>query len=217
MALPPPGGFDQPPADSDEMVEIGLPSGASFPVHSEEVEYLRDRAERYLNDNRFSNVSDFQDLDRMLILELMCFRWGTWLSREKDYWGVPQDAKQLNDYINATSKELRLLKKQMGIDKLTRDREKGEDSVPVYINNLLARAKQFGVMREKQLAKALELFNQLKTLVTLHLNADEVERQEMHIQIDDILDWLVNIAFPEYDAIDAYFRENDQKFFIRKL
>lgn len=204
-------------ADEDGMVGVRLPSGAVFPVHQEEVEYLVDRARRYLEENHFSNISDFQDVDRMLFTEVMCFRWGVWISRQKDYWGDAVDVDQLQASLKAHSMELRQLKKGLGIDKVQRDKAKGEDSVPAYINNLLSRAKEFGVHREMQTAKALELFNQLKALVTLHLNADEVERAELHMQVEDILDWLVNIAFPEYDALDLHFRTNQQRYWVRSL
>ncbi len=204
-------------ADADGMVGVLLPSGAMFPVHQEEVAYIQDRAKRYLDENHFSNVSDFQDVDRMLIMEMICFRWGTWISRQKDYWGDAVDEDKLQQSLKAHSVELRQLKKQLGIDKVARDRAKGEDSVPAYINNLLRRAKEFGVHRESQLAKALELFQELKALVTLHLNSDEVERAEMHTQLEDILDWLVNIAIPEFDRIDAHFRQNQQRMWVRSI
>lgn len=199
------------------MVPVRLPSGATFPVHTEEVDYIVDRAKRYLAENHFTNVSDFQDVDRMLIMEMICFRWGTWISRQKDYWDDPVDVDQLQASLKAHSVELRQVKKGLGIDKVARDKSKGEDSVPAYINNLLGRAKEFGVHREKQLGTALELFNQLKALVTLHLNADEPERAELHVQVEDILDWLVNIAFPEFDRLDEYFRQNSQRFWVKSI
>lgn len=203
--------------DVDGMVAVRLPSGATFPVHTEEVDYIIERAARYLAENHFSNVSDLQDVDRMLIMELICFRWGTWISRQKDYWGDAVDVDQLQQSLKAHSVELRQLKKQLGIDKLARDKSKGEDSVPAYLNNLLARAKEFGVHRESQFAKAMELFNQLKALITLHLNADEIERAELHVQLDDILDWIVNIAIPEYDRLDEHFRQNSQRMWVRNI
>jgi len=199
------------------MVEIELPSGATFPVHQEEVTYIQDRAARYLSENHFTNVSDIQDVDRMLIMEMICFRWGTWISRQKDYWGDPVDEDKLQNSLKTHSTELRQVKKQLGIDKLARDRAKGEDSVPAYINNLLRRAKEFGVHRENQAAKVLELFNELRALITLNANADEVERQEMHIQEHDIIDWLTTIAIPEFEAIDKHFRTHQQQTWVRSI
>lgn len=194
-----------------------MPSGAPFPVFHEEVDYIQDRASRYLSENHFTNVSDIQDVDRMLIMELICFRWGTWISRQKDYWGDAVDMDQLQQSLKSHSTELRQLKKQLGIDKLARDRAKGEDSVPAYLNNLLRRAKEFGVNRQTQLGKALELFQDLQALVTLHNNCDEIERAENHVQVEDIITWLQEVAFPEFNAIDEYFRTHAQQTWIRTI
>jgi hypothetical protein len=199
------------------MVQVRFPSGMSFPVHEQEVDYITERARLYLAQNHFPNISDLQDVDRMLVLEMMVFRWGSWLSRQKDWWNDAIDDDKLQKALNAYSTELRQLKKQLGLDKATRDRERGEDSLASYIQSLQTRAREFGVMRESQLAKGLELFHQLKALVTLHLNCDEQERREMHLTQDDVFEWITEIAFPEFDEIDAYFRENVQKMWVRRM
>lgn len=204
-------------APAEDMVEVTLPSGATFPVYETEKAYFEERAKRYLEDNHFANVSDLQDLDRVLVMELLTFRWGTWISNQKDYWDEPVDLDQLQRSLKEHSVELRLLKKQLGIDKAARDRAKGEDSVPVYLTNLVARAKEFGVMREDQLGKALELFNELKALVTLYRNCDEQERREMHVDLPDMIEWIETVAIPEFDAIDAHFRKNVQQAWIRSM
>lgn len=203
------------------MVEDGLPvqlpSGAQFYVLTQdEVDYVQDRVKRYTSDNHFTNVSDLQDVDRLVTMELLSHRWTLWVSRRKDYFDDDIDEKAFRASINDYSSEVRQLKKALGIDKLTRDKQKGDDSVTEYLAQLRIRAKEFGVMRNTQLNKALELFNQLKMLLTLHDNSDEVERREMHCTEDDIFEWMRQVAFPEYDVIDAHFRENSQKYWIRK-
>ena len=185
------------------MVQARLPSGATFPVHREELDYFTERVGLYLNQNHFPNISDLQDVDRLLVQELMVYRWGTWLSRQRNWWGEAIDDDKLQKSLNAYSTELRQLKKQLGLDKATRDKEKGEDSVAAYLKNLVLRAREFGVMREDQLGKALELFQQMRALVTLHHNCDDIERREMHLTTEDIIEWLDTVAFPEFEAIDA--------------
>jgi hypothetical protein len=201
--------------DPDGMVLVILPSGATFPVHTEEVDWFVERATQYLAQNHFPNISDLQDVDRMLILELMVYRWGNWLSRQKDYWGDAVDTNDTQKSLKEYSTELRQLKKLLGIDKSARDKQRGEDSVAAYIQNLQVRAREFGVMRERQLDKAMELFNQLKALMTLNANCDEIERREMHVTDLDLLEWIRDVAIPEYDAVDAYFREHQQRLWIR--
>jgi hypothetical protein len=197
------------------MVLVALPSGATFPVHSEEVNYFVERADLYLKQNHFPNISDLQDVDRMLILELMVYRWGTWLSRQRDWWDEPIDPNETQKALKEYSTELRQLKKLLGIDKGARDKQRGEDSVSAYISNLLIRAKEFGVMRERQLDAALELFMDLRKLVTLHDNCDEQERRENHVTQDDVFDWIRTIAIPEFLAVDEYFRSHQQKTWVR--
>ncbi len=196
---------------------VELPSGANFHVFEEEVDYFVARSRQYLEQNHFTNVSDLQDIDRMLVMEVLVWRWGRWLSTGRDYWGEPVDASPLQRILHEYSRELRALKSALGIDKVTRDKQRGEDSVSAYLENLRQRAKEFGVMRESQLDKALELFNEIKSTVTLYFNTDERERVENGVKPDQVLTWLRDHVIPEYDAIDNHFRENAQKYWIRKM
>lgn len=195
---------------------VTLPSGALFSVLTQdEIDYVTDRVSRYLADNHFVNVSDLQDVDRMVTMELLVHRWTLWLSRGKDYFDDDIDEKSFRASVGDYSTEVRQLKKSLGIDKLTRDKTKGDDSVQEYLAQLRIRAREFGVMREGQLNKALELFQQLKMLVTLHDNSDTEERREMHCTMEDVLDWMRTVAFPEFDEIDAHFRSNQQRYWVR--
>lgn len=199
------------------MVDVPLPSGALFPVHSQEVSYLTDLAGRYMADNHFSNIADLQDVDRMLLMELMCFRWGVWISRGTDYSGNLVDVDAIEKSLKNHSAEVRQIKASLDITKRARDRAKGEDSVAAYIATLLARGKEFGVHREEQSAKAIELFMELRAMVTLYLNCDDEERQEMHVEAEDVLEWLVATAFPEFEALDLYFRTHQQRYWVRGI
>lgn len=199
----------------EDLKPVKTPSGGTFWVFDREVNYYNDRAKRYLNDNHFQNVSDLQDVDRMLNSELMVWRWQTWVSQEKDYWGDPVDVDALQKRVKESSTELRQLKASLGIDKVTRDKQRGEDSVSKYIENLKIRAKEFGINRERQLDKALELFQQLSALFTLHDNSTDDEQRELHVTIEDIKEWIRTTAIPEFNVVDAYFREHQQKTWIR--
>lgn len=196
----------------EEGYAVGAPSGAAFIVMTpEEVAYFEERSQRYLTDNHFVNITDLQDVDRMLFMELLSWRWSLWLSQERDYWGNQLDLEALKKSLSEYSKELRLLKKALGIDKAARDKERGE-SISDYLESLRLRAKEFGVMREKQLTKAITLFQELKSLITFHDNCIEVERIENNVEVSDIMEWIRKIAIPEFDEIDEYFRKHQQKF-----
>lgn len=217
--LTPLGGIGSTPSppSADGLVPVRLPSGAAFPVHPQEVDYLTALGERYMEEHHFSNVSDLQDLDRLLLMELMCFRWGTWLSRGVDYDHNTVDVDELQKAIRTHSGEVRQIKKAMEIDTVSRSKAKGEDSVAGFINNLLARAKEFGVMREAQLAQALNLIQDIKAWVTLYENCDPEERRELHVELEDLVGWLKTVVFPEFDTVDDYFRAHHQRMWVRSL
>lgn len=200
----------------DDLSPVMLPSGGLFQVYDREVGYFNERVKKYLSDNHFTNIADLATLDQVLMGELLVWRWMNWVTQQKDYWGDPVDESGLAKTIKDTSTELRQLKSSLGIDKITRDRQRGEESVAAYITNLRIRAKEFGVMREQQLGKALEIFNDLKAKLTLHDNCTEDERQELGVTTPELLDWLRNKAIPEFDAVDEHFRQNKQKAWIRE-
>ena len=203
--------------DEEGFVSVQLPSEAIFPVYAEEVGYIQERVRLYMDQNHWPQITDRQDVDRMVVLELFCYRWGVWLSRQRDWWGDAIDAKQVQGWLKEHNTELRQLKKHLGIDKVARDKQRGEDSVAAYIANLQIRAKEFGIMRERQLDRALELFQQLKALLTLNQNCDAKEQREMHVTDEDLLEWLRDVAIPEFDEIDEHFRTHQQKTWVRSM
>lgn len=203
--------------DTEGTFEVLGPSGSTYTVLSpEEVAYWEDKSSRYLSDNHFINVSDLQEVDRMMMMELMTWRWANWISTGKDYWNDPVDEAALQKQLKEFSTELRLIKKGLGIDKGTRDKDKG-DSVSDYLENLRRRAKEFGYHREQQLSKSLVLFNELRSLVTLMDNCTPDEQREMHCSQEDVFSWIRETAIPEYEAIDEHFRRNQQRLWVRTL
>jgi hypothetical protein len=204
-------------AHSDDLRIVLLPSGAGFSIYEREVAYFEGRVHRYLADNKLTNASDFATLDQVLVLELLFWRYGNWASQQKDYWDEPIDEAGMVKLIKETSTELRQMKASLGIDKISRDKQRGEDSVAVYLENLRSRAKEFGVMREEQLTKGLTLIHEILAKATLYVNCTPDEREELKIQADDILQWINTDVRQSFDEIDAHFRENSQKFWIREM
>lgn len=195
---------------------VRLPSGATFLVITpEEKRYLDERVDRYQTDNHFPNVSDRQDLDRLVTFELFVYRWSLFLSYGRDYYGDEIETRALATQIEAYSTEVRLLKRTLGIDKPARDKARGDDSVVNYLTKLRERAREFGVMRNKQFDKALELFQQLDALVGFYDRCDEIERRENHATMEDIFQWIRDTALPEFASIDSDFRQNSQKYWVR--
>lgn len=190
------------------MVPVTLPSGALFSVHDSEFQYFKQRATKYMTDNDFTNVADYQDLDRLLILELQIYRAGLAISNQRDYWGEPVDENAMKKSLVADSAESRQLKKQLGLDRETREKSRGEDSPENYLHMLRQRAKHFKhKLRYPQSAKAIEHYQELRGIVTLHLNCDERERIELGVTAEQVIKWMEEKLFPEFQKIDDKFRE----------
>lgn len=195
----------------DDGLPVVLPSGANFLVPTEdERQYVIERSEKYLTENKYTNVSDIQDVDKMVVFELFLHRWSLWLSKGKDYYDDDVDPRALARQINDISGELRGIKKNLGVDKVGREKQRGEESTALFLRNLLVRAKEFGITRDKQHAKTIELMHELKALITYHDGCDPAEQQERNVTQNDVFEWIRKVAIPEFDSIDIEFRMQQQ-------
>jgi len=169
----------------------------------------------YLDQYKFDNIADMQDLDRLLQSELLSFRWGNWLAREADYDKNVIDEPVVQKSLMEKDREIRLLKKHMGMDRKGRV-ESESQSTADYLAELKRRAKEFGVHRNTQVAKAIDLFMDLKTLIGLNGRTDDQEQAELGVTEHDIIMWVRDTAIPEYEDIDNAFRKN-QMLWIRNM
>jgi hypothetical protein len=200
---------------ADEGIPVQMPSGAiAYVMTNDEEAYLIDRITRYQSDNHFVNVSDVQDIDKMIYFELFIHRWSLWMSKGRDYWGMDVNVRQLSDMVKDLSTEVRQLKKALGVDKSTRDRTRGDDSVAALWANVLQRAKEFGVMRNEQFVAVITAFQNLKAILIFHDNADEIERKENGCEIEDVITVLRN-EIRKFDEIDEAFRHDKQRLWVR--
>lgn len=201
--------------EQEEEIRVNSPSGTTSPVLTqEEADFYNAMSARYQADNSFKNISDLSELDRILIMELMCYRWGQWIVMEQDYDGKKVDPGNLQRFIESYSKEIRGIKKDLGMDKSSRDKDK-ESSVADYVQNVLIRAKEFGIKRNEQAVEAITILKELQGLITLHDNSTEAERREFGCRDEEIFDWIRNKC-ESFDRIDAELREN-QKYWVRDL
>jgi hypothetical protein len=204
----------------DEGILLDLPSGAEFRVLTQrEVEYLESRAAKYLSQTRFDHVSDLAEVDRIVTMEMLCYRYSLWLTMMVDYSGDPIDDKTTRTHIDELSKEIRNLKKSLGLDKVGREKDQNTESVQSYIAMLGAKAKEFGIHREAQLGKALELINQLAALMTLNANTagNPDEQRDLQCTDENVLTWIRDVCIPAYNALDEHFTHNQQRFWVRQI
>lgn len=201
----------------EEGIPVTLPSGGTYHVMSNtEKAFFTDKAKRYLDEFHYTNISDLSDVDKLVIAETNIHRWSIWVSKGKDYFDEEISPTTYQRMINDTSNEVRQLKKNLGMDKVTRDKVSGDDSLPSYWDALLRRAKEFGYMRNEQAVQAINSMMRIDALVTLHKNTDEAERREFHAEWDDILQ-LISEELEKFHQIDTDFRQNVQRYWIRSM
>lgn len=194
------------------------PSGADYEViHDSEVDFWNAARERYLDQFKFENISDLQDLDRVLVGEVLCYRWGTWLTAESDYDG--RSIEELQDKLKKQKidqeKETRILKEKMGLNRAHRQ-DSSQQNMADYLAQLLRRAKEFGLHRDEQITKAVNLLQEVFVQVGLYYRCDEEERAHLKVNPEDIMQWIMDVAQPEFQAIDDAFRQN-QRLWIKDI
>lgn len=204
---------------SDPNISPRLVEGASGMVmevmNQMEEDWWNSAMTKYMDQYSFENVSDLADLDRLVAAELLSMRYAYWLARGKDYKNEDFVVKSISDLKLKEDTEIRLLKKQMGMDRKGRI-ESEQESVADYLKNLLRRGKEFGVHRDMQVAKAIDLFMELKKLVGLNERSDEEETVYLGVSDEEIVQWVREVAIPEFEKIDEAFRKN-QRIWIKEV
>jgi hypothetical protein len=200
---------------AEDGIPVELPSGATYyTITHAEAEYLRDRIERYMADNHFINVSDIQEIDRLITLETLVHRWTMWISKGRNYYDEDINVKQHSDMVQDASREIRQMKKAIGLDKPSRDKVRGDDSIAAYWDHLLRRAREFGYMRNEQVEQVITSFQRIKALIQFYDNTDEIERKENACELDDIFE-VLREEIKTFDQIDEAFRHKKQTLWIR--
>lgn len=198
------------------LYQVQTPSGSDLNLQTpEEADWYEDRRDRYRKDNAFPNVSDLMDLDRLLTLEVMINRWTLWLAQGFDYFHARVDEGQLKNNIKEYSVEVRLVKASLGIDKATRDKDKGE-SLADYTGHLLKRAKEFGYHRNEQYELVVTKFYELRAMVMTYDRCDDEERALLDLSMENILQWIRDRVIKDFDAHSEAFRKN-QAIWVRQM
>lgn len=205
------------PTASRTLPRVAMVSGAEMEVLTTlEKDWFEATRDRYLAEAEYELVTDEQDLDRLLGMELLLFRWQIHVANGVDYDGVQVDEVSTGRQMKLMNEQVSKLKESMGMTRKARDASSNMDSVADYLANLKQKAKVFGLHREKQLDKALTLFNELSAIVGAFDRADEEERKKIGFETEaDIIAWVRDMALPEYRTIDEHFRANDQRYWVQ--
>lgn len=200
--------------------EVTLVSGDKATVlTAEEADWFDRSRDAYLEQTRFTEQTDLADLDRLLTLELMVYRWRQFLFSGYDYHGDElEDEAKLVDRVKYYSDQINKLKESMSLNKKARDDAANEGSFALKYADLKAKAKIFGIHRVNQVSKTLSLFEELSMIVSSFYRSDTEERRKLGFETEaDIVQWVRDIALPEYRRLDAFFREHEQRYWIRTL
>lgn len=199
--------------------EVELCSGEQLTVQTVvEAHWFTVAKDKYLQETRFTENTDLQDLDRLLCLELVMFRWNQHLAKGHDYQGNVVDDDLLRRQIKDQSQAITLVKQSLGLDKKSRDAAMSEGNFAVWIADLKRRAKIFGIHREQQLQKALVLINELSAIVRAYDRGDAEERRKLGFETnEDIVSWVRESMMPAYHQIDEHFRANEQRYWKRDM
>lgn len=205
--------------DGIARVEVSMVSGEVVRVLGDvEARWFDSTRDSYLDQLHFSETTDLRDLDRLLVLELMVFRWTQQLAAGQDYIGMEIDEEKIRKNIKEYSESVNKVKESMGLNKKARDDAANSGDFATWLAELKTRAKAFGVHREHQLSKALVLMNELMSIVTAYDRSDPEERDKLGFETEkDIVDWIRSTMAPEFRAVDQHFREHDQRYWIRSL
>lgn len=201
------------------LVKVTQPTGSTIEVQGpDEKKYYEGQKRKYLQENKFTAVTDLAELDKILFMELLDYRWTTWMARGKDYdgaWLSPAQEEQYRRNKNDAARITLDLKGKLG---LTRDaRTASEGSVPEYLEILRKRAKEFGVFRNNQIVKAIVLAKELKSIVLTYDRSNDVERRTVGIETEaDIVQWVRETFIPQFESVDEQFRK-EQKLWVGTL
>lgn len=167
----------------------------------------------------FTNISDLNDLDRLLTDELQAFRLSRMLASGRDADGTLLPETYLGEIrvsLRGIARDIKSTKDALGMSVLAR--QKDASSVGGYLVELRKRAREQGITRERQLTQALVLFNELKSLVSTYDRANETEKERLGLNTEtDILTWVRDYMIPTFDDIDEYFRTHQQKAWVGTL
>lgn len=185
-----------------------------------ESDYYNRAQSKYVAENNFSAASDERALDRLVLMETLMHRWQSQLMSGLDYQQQPlnhAEQEAIRKNIKEGAITISNAHAELGLTKVQREKDKVE-SVQAYVNNLLMRAKSFGVHREAQVDEAILLMNELFAHVGAFMRADEYERGRIGFQTEaDIVKWIVDQMEPRFKKLDDDWRDSDQKYWRSEI
>lgn len=190
-------------------------------LHTREAAFYEEARDRYLDQNSFTVASDLQALDRLLLFEVQVYRWQYQLASGVDYDLVDLEAVEERDIrrsLKDTAAMISQIQNDLGLTMSQRLKAQDVGTTGEYIKNLRLRAQEHGIHRDKQLGKGMELMNEIFAIAGAYKRSNENERLKLgYDSPEDVIDWILEVAQPQYDAVDLQYRTQNQKLWVRSL
>jgi hypothetical protein len=205
------------PGPRPDAVSVVTVSGDTLTVMGEgEAAWYNRSRDEYLRQTKLTEVTDRNDLDRLLFMELMVFRWGLFLSAGKDYQELDVDEAALKRNLRDYSDQLNKLKEAMGLSRRSRDAAANAGDFSKWLEEVKRRARLFGIHRQKQAFAAVVGMYELMAKVETFYRCDEEERGKLGFADERaILDWARQELFPKFREIDERFRREEQQYWTK--
>lgn len=205
--------------ETGDIFEVDLCSGLAVEVMTaKEKEWFDQTRDSYLAENKYTESTDLQDVDRLLILELQLFRWTLYIAAGRDYAGIRIDEDLVRKQIKEVADSITKVKNSLGLDKAARDKALNEGNFHEWFVDATRRAKAFGVHRQNQLNQALALFNEISSTIGAFTRSNEEERIKLGYRDEaSIVTWIRDDVLPRYHEVDEHFANNEQSMWKRDL
>jgi hypothetical protein len=196
-------------------------TGNTVTLLSMEEKEMYDKAQaKYNSEFTFDIASDLRTIDRLVMMEVMAFRWSSQILSGVDYIGrtlSPAVLANHQKFLKEAHVTIGKLMEELGLTKNQRDKENA-DTVQAYIDNLLTRAEEFGIHRETQAEVSLELMNEIIGVVGAYLRSNEFERRQLGFpDAESVVKWIARDIEPKFKEVDDHFRNNSQKYWIKDI
>lgn len=171
---------------------VRTPSGNKFEVMTkQEKDYASDLFKKYESEYKFENPADITLLESLVSLQILLFRYSSWLTKQQDYEGNPIDIREIQSLVIELQREVRQLQDTLGISRKSR---MGADAKPAeIISEILKKAKEYGVHKNQVAWKFLLAYYEIKHYIGLYRRCDDVDRKRLGVTAEEVIDKIESV------------------------
>lgn len=211
--------------------EVILPAGGKIVLKTpDEVEMVKQLADRYKKDFQLTKLNDLMHLNVILQHSITMYRAQTVLNgmeAEKDEDGRPTgryvevelsstEQKQAQERLVKASEQISKIEQQLGIDKKTRESAKGQGGLNDYVSELKLAGHEYGVHIVKRIKMMEGLVNELSWRIRILRNGDAEDRAHHGITPDTIIE-LAEKGIAKIQEQDREYANEVGKLYLGKL